>query len=100
MKRLYIVVRGDLPPGLQLAQACHAAREFTRRRPDEDVGENLVVLQATLAELVELVDRADGVCSVVPFYEPDLGDEMTAAGFGLGARRILSSYPLALREAA
>ena len=98
MKRLYIVVRSDISPGLQLAQACHAAREFTRLLPGEDVGDNLVVLgAASLAELVELVDRADGVCAVVPFYEPDLGGEMTAAAFGLGARRILSSSPLALR---
>lgn len=95
IKRLYVVVRSDLPQGLQLAQACHAAREFTLRRPTEDVGENLVVLHATPGELACLVARADGLCSTVPFHEPDLGGELTAAAFGLGARRLLSSLPLA-----
>lgn len=97
MKRLYIVVRNDIAPGLQLAQACHAAREFMRQST-EDVGDNLVVLGASHRELERLVAAARDVCDVVPFHEPDLGDEMTAAGFGGAAHRLLSSYPLALRE--
>lgn len=97
MKRLYIVVRNDIPPGLQMAQACHAAHEFGRT--GEDVGDNLVVLHASHADLERLVASAAGVCSCVPFHEPDLGGELTAAAFGCGARRILSSFPLALRAA-
>jgi hypothetical protein len=100
MKRLYIVVRADIEPGLQMAQACHAAREFTLQRPNEDVGDNLVVLHATPERLQALVDAAqDGLCSVVPFFEPDLDGQLTAAAFGVGARRILSRLPLALRAA-
>lgn len=92
MKRLYIVVRNDIAPGLQMAQACHAAREFTLRS-DEDVGDNLVVLHASHAELERLV--ASAPC--VPFHEPDLRGELTAAAFGGEARKILSTLPLALR---
>lgn len=99
MKRLYIVVRNDIAPGLQMAQACHAAREFTLQI-DEDVGDNLVVLHATHEQLIGLVAAAEDVCSVVPFHEPDLGGELTAAAFGCGARSILSCYPLALRSIA
>lgn len=28
MEKLYVVVRADLSPGLQIAQACHACRAF------------------------------------------------------------------------
>lgn len=49
--------------------------------------------------LLDLVRRAEGVCSVVEFREPDLGNQVTAAAFGVGASRILSSLPLALRAA-
>jgi hypothetical protein len=98
MRRLYVVVRDDLAPGLQMAQACHAVREFTLRRPDVDVGENLVVLGATPAELARLLRATDGLPSVA-FYEPDLGDELTAAAFSGDARPLLSCLPLALRGA-
>lgn len=98
MKRLYIVVRCDIAAGLQLAQACHAAREFTLAQRDEDVGDNLVVLAASHSELERLVERAPGVCSVTAFHEPDLGGELTAAAFGVGAQRLLSQLPLALRR--
>lgn len=99
MKRLYVVVRSDLRTGLKMAQACHAAREFTLERPVEDVGDNLVVLEAPLDELAELVARAAGVCSVTAFHEPDLDGALTAAAFGLGAQKLLSQLPLACRAA-
>jgi hypothetical protein len=96
VKRLYVVVRNDLPLGLQMAQACHAARKFTLQHR-EDVGDNLVVLHASAGELACLVARADGLVTTTAFHEPDLGDELTAAAFGLGARVLLSSLPLACR---
>lgn len=96
VKRLYVVVRHDLPLGLQMAQACHAAREFTLQH-EEDVGDNLVVLHASPGELCCLVASAEGLCTVTAFHEPDLGGELTAAAFGLGARALLSSLPLACR---
>lgn len=92
MKRLYIVVRNDIRAGLQIAQACHAAREFTLRS-GEDVGENLVVLHASHAELERLVS----LHPCVPFREPDLGGELTAAAFAGNARKLLSCLPLAMR---
>lgn len=100
MEKLYVVVRNDLPPGLQTAQACHALREFAHRFPELDrrwfeSSNNLVVLQVpTLGDLEGLVAIGS---LVAPFYEPDLGGELTAAAFGDG--RLLSSLPLALRAA-
>lgn len=96
VKRLYVVVRNDIAAGLKMAQACHATREFTLRQ-SEDVGENLVVLEAPPEELARVVGAASGLCSVTTFHEPDLGGALTAAAFGLGARKLLSSLPLACR---
>lgn len=33
MEKLYVVVRDDLPPGLQIAQAIHACRAFHADHP-------------------------------------------------------------------
>lgn len=99
IKRLYVVVRSDLPLGLQMAQACHATREFTREHPEDDVGDNLVVLHASHRHLEYLAYRArlDELCAVTAFHEPDLRGQLTAAAFGLGARPLLSNLPLACR---
>ena len=35
--RLYVILRGDLPPGLMLAQTAHVVRKFTRRFPSAGV---------------------------------------------------------------
>lgn len=98
-RALFVVVRDDLPPGLQLAQACHAARDFSLRHPGADVGENLIALAATHPDLQDLVLRvaAGGLCLCVPVHEPDLGGQLTAAAFGSEARPLLSCLPLALR---
>lgn len=100
MKRLYIAVRSDIPPGLQIAQACHAARAFTLEHPSADVGENLVVLASeSEAELRELAERLSPL-PTTRFFEPDLQGELTAIAFpGEGARAV-SSLPLALRARA
>lgn len=95
MSRLYVIVRSDLPPGLQLAQACHATREFGNLYPFCDVGENLVVLQAQdETELRTIVEGCRGFL-VAPFHEPDLGGEMTAAAISGAAKGRLRRLPLA-----
>lgn len=52
-------------------------------------------LHATAGKLACLVARASDVCRFVVFHEPDLNGELTAAAFGLGARRMLSNLSLA-----
>jgi peptidyl-tRNA hydrolase len=106
LTRLYIAVRGDLPPGLQAAQAVHSAIEYALASPGSaaewHAHSNFLVVVAVPDEwsLLGLVERArkTGVpCWAV--REPDIGDEVTAAalGPGEGARRLCSSLPLALR---
>lgn len=100
MKRLYVVVRDDLPPGLQMAQACHAAFEFGRFT-EADVGDNLVVLHASRERICELAGEAfrRGL-QVLRFDEPDLGGETTAVALEGDARPLVSSLPLAMRKPA
>jgi len=103
--KLYIIVRGDLPPGAQLAQSCHAAFSLAGQFPEEvgpwnRVDQNLVVLQApnegALWELLGDAMRAH--VSVTGFCEPDLDDSLTAvAMIGENAGKLVSSLPLALR---
>jgi peptidyl-tRNA hydrolase len=104
MEKLYIIVRNDLSPGLQVAQACHALREFIADHPKLDQEwhtkhKNIVVLQVSdirgLSELADDCARASVPCS--RFNEPDLGGELTAIACAPEAMPMLSSLPLALR---
>jgi hypothetical protein len=96
MGPLYVVVRNDLKPGLAMAQACHVTRKFSHDWPDDHVGESLIVLEAPPDELWPLALRAGSIsCSC--FREPDLGGALTAVALGSGARRLVSSLPLAGR---
>jgi len=107
MNKLYVIVRSDLAPGLQAAQACHAMRLFVEEHKLEEnewfrFSNNIVLLQVPTKEaLVELAYKAvneDIPCSM--FKEPDVNDEPTAiALLGRGAKKLVSSLPLALRAA-
>lgn len=105
MKALRLVVRGDLPPGLQLAQACHAARLFAADHPVAEQtwyqeSNTLAVLTVPdRAALVAIHDQAGRLgLRVSLFREPDLGDEPTAMAIepGAFARRLCQGLPLAL----
>lgn len=94
MDRLYVIVRSDLSPGMQLAQACHAARAFGPCSSEE----NLVVLHApdelALTALAHDLELAG--LPVVRFVEPDLGHQLTAiSAGGAHAKRMLRALPLA-----
>lgn len=97
MEKFFVVVRADLDPGLQMAQACHAAYLLgvTSPKPER---ENIAVLGATKAQLEVLVQRAlERGDTHQAFYEPDLQGELTACALDGSARKITSSLPKALR---
>lgn len=105
MDKLFVVVRSDLPAGLQIPQAGHAMRLFAAEHPVEEArwyreSNNLVVLSVpSKEELVRLAyELTTRGISVSLFREPDCGDEPTALAAAPGARRWLSTLPLALRE--
>lgn len=103
MQKLYVIVRGDLPAGLQVAQACHALRAFADEHPEEERGwhqdsNNLVVLQVPSRDaLLQLeVNLATAGVPTSRFEEDDLGGEITAVAAGPSARPLLRHLELAL----
>lgn len=104
-EKLYVVARADLAPGVLLAQACHAAIAYGFRHPEEAAAwfwdsNNLVILEcpdeARLLRLCELA-KASRIPYLL-FKEPALDMHATAAAFGGGIRKLVSSLPLALRD--
>lgn len=104
MDKLYIIVRADLAPGLQLPQACHALQAFNDQHPERARAwrGNLAVLAVKdaqhLSEILCPLQRA-GI-ALAAFCEPDEGGAPTAAAIDGIAWRRLSSLPLALRDVA
>lgn len=78
---MYIVVRKDLPIEQQLVQACHASIEMSAhylgRLSDHPVVVAVVVKDEK--KLKQVARRLkDGGVKFRGFYEPDLGNQMTA----------------------
>lgn len=107
MDRLYVIVRADLPAGLQLAQSVHAFDALEQSRPDvvcawRGSKANLIVLHATdRAELEQTAARlARAGVAYERFFEPDIGNDLTAiAACGAAARKTLAHMPLAFAPA-
>lgn len=104
MQKLFIVVREDLPIGLQMAQAIHAAVQWVLE--DEfsthwyKHSNNVVVKHVPdEAALLELVAKAETRRLVVEaFQEPDLAGATTAVAIvGTGANALLRELPLAFQ---
>lgn len=101
-----MLVRQDLPPGLQIAQAVHAAFEFAHQHPDatttwlEDSNYIVILSVPDEATLIEHHTAASEAPTTL-VREPDIGDEATALAIGpSGYHRRLSNLPLAGRELA
>jgi peptidyl-tRNA hydrolase len=107
MLKLFIVVRADLDPGLQMAQAVHAAVQWVIEGPDlssiwHRKSNNVVVKHVPdEAALLALADKAeDRRCVVERFQEPDLANAVTAVAIvGTGANALLRELPLAFQSA-
>jgi len=102
MKKLYIIVRADLPPGAQLAQSCHVVSAFAVAHPElhrawHADGQNLVCLQVPDRRALELLGSEISPQAFASFSEPDFGGELTALAMSDDAARRLSTLPLALR---
>jgi len=100
-------VRGDLPPGLQLSQAVHAAQEFvfreraTARAWRRASNTLVVVVVPDVAALRALARdaRAAGVLTVA-FRDLDLAPRLTSLALApcAAARALCRRWPLALRQ--
>lgn len=105
--KLYIVTRRDISPGYQLAQSCHALRQFTHEWPEIDrawflASNYLVVLSVeNEAGLYDLVVRAENLgIKLAKFHEPDLDNQLTAISLEPGSKTsaFCAHLPLALSE--
>ena len=84
-QKMYVVVRGDIPVGHQMAQSNHAAFRFAVFHPDLTkewmfYSEYICILATRNGQqLEEYLQRAvDLGLKVAPFTEPDMGNELTA----------------------
>jgi len=99
------VTREDIDPGYQIAQSCHAMRQFTEEHPELDsewfaVSNYVACLSVpTEKDLEDLLRRAQekGI-PASSFKEPDIDNQLTAIALAPGdaARRLCSSCRLAL----
>lgn len=100
------MTRADIDPGYQIAQSCHAIRQFSEDHPELDKewfrNSNYVACLSvpTERDLELLLQRAQerGIpCS--SFREPDIDDQLTAIALAPGeaSKRLCSSCRLALR---
>lgn len=106
--KFYIAVRRDLSPGPQLAQAVHAAIQFSQEWPDL-IGpwytESNFLVVISVADEDALRDLADQARELDVRYsitqEPDYHDSWTAVALQPGemARLLCTGQDLALRHA-
>jgi hypothetical protein len=85
---MYLLVRGDLTPGAQLAQAVHAATALSLEQPGR-VAATPTVVVLHVDDEDELLDYADLCCpprgDAVLFHEPDLPGHTALAVISDGA---------------
>lgn len=81
---MYLLVRGDLSPGAQLAQAIHAAVEYTLEHRDH-VSRTPTVVVLHVDDEDELLAYADLCPGHVLFHEPDLPGHTALAVISDGA---------------
>jgi hypothetical protein len=96
--KLYVIVRDDLPVGLQAAQACHALREFQESHPELERGwyansKTLVLLKSP--DIWGLAKAAnDAHVPLALNFEPDLQNTLTAVALGATAKKLVRALPL------
>jgi peptidyl-tRNA hydrolase len=105
--RLYVIVRGDLSPGLAAAQAVHAAFQFSREHPSltepwmQDSQYLVIVTVPSIEDLWDkrLLANERGIQSSI-WHEPDMGNQATALVLAPcdGARRMCANLPLFGRD--
>jgi peptidyl-tRNA hydrolase len=103
--RLYIVIRNDLPPGLQAAQAAHAAFEFALAYPEltdewATTSNNLILVAVDDEAALYRLERARLGMPHLLVHEPDLDDQATAMVLGpdQAAKQLCRNLPLALQD--
>lgn len=98
MPRLYVIVRQDLSPGLQAAQAVHAAIGFALKHPGL-LAETVILVGVPCEPDLEEVLRWLTGRAHFAVREPDLSGSLTAIAVEPAAGDLCRGLPLLLREA-
>ena len=77
-QKLYVLVRGDLSKSQQAVQAGHAVAEFCKNGGLGRGWTNGTLVYLKVRDLDELKEWASSIDNHHPFYEPDIGNQMTA----------------------
>lgn len=102
-----VITRKDLSPGYQAVQAAHAAIEFQHEHPEiakqwNTESKYLVFLSVPNEQsLLKLLIKAqDCNLNYSAFYEPDIGNQLTAIAIEPSEKsmKLCSNIPLALNE--
>jgi hypothetical protein len=105
--KIYVLVRGDISPGYQLAQSCHAALRFAVEHPEVtrewmDCSEYICCLSVEDPRQLKVyayMAEQLGI-KVSRFFEPDIGDKLTAIALEPSklSQNLCRGLPLALSE--
>jgi hypothetical protein len=96
--KLYVAVRQDLPPGLQAAQAVHAAIGFALAHPAL-IPETVILVGVPGEDALIMLSVAARRFTHFLVREPDLGNVVTAIAIEPAAGRLCAGLPLLLKEA-
>lgn len=82
MKKLYVIVRSDIPWIHQAVQAGHAVAEYMLKHPESQWKNDYLIYvrvpnEPALRNYKFLLETEWG-CRPVAFFEPDMKDQMTA----------------------
>jgi hypothetical protein len=79
INKLYVLVRGDLQPGVQIAQSCHAVADFML---NHDVWKNETIVCLKVKDEAELMKWEHlfymNQFKYNSFREPDMDNQLTA----------------------
>lgn len=98
MRRLYVIVRSDLPVGYQMAQSGHAIAQFYEDFPDNDWKNHyLLILSAPDEEYFEYAEWKLKKANIEfsEFFEPDLDNQKTSIAFRDDSGKLFSKLNLA-----
>lgn len=92
MERLYVISDETLDIGLRAVQAGHAAVKFATTHPDKEWEDSyLIFLQGDVNLAKTLLEERN--IDFVAFYEPDLGNVLTAVSF-LDNKKLFKEFKL------
>jgi hypothetical protein len=99
--KMYVIVRSDISKSYQAAQGGHALAQMALDWPEtfkEWNNRTIIYLKTSYEDLQEMASSTvlnDMGCVFSDFWEPDIGDELTAmAVCGVSAENYFKNYKL------